>query len=87
MQSLPQSTTTTQEPVIAVYCNPGQNAAQPWIVGLKVGRSFDAQYGEFRSPIDAIRYALDVVSKRYDLPVIWPSGIVLPQPVAVSWNA
>lgn len=86
--SLSSTTQPTQEPKIAVYFNAGENAAEPWHVGLKVGRAIDAQYGRFRNPLDAIAYALDVVASRYDLPVIWPEwlNVVLPAPVAVSWN-
>lgn len=75
MQSLSPTTATTQEPKIAVYFNSGQDAANPWIVGLKVGRAYDDQYGRFRNPLDAIQYALDVVAERTDLPVIWPTWL------------
>lgn len=87
--SLSLHTTHAQEPKIAVYFNAGENAAEPWHVGLKVGRAIDAQYGRFRNPLDAIAYALDVVAHRTDLPVIWPDwlNVVLPEPVAVSWNS
>lgn len=87
--SLHHTSTPTQEPVIAVFFNNGENAQEPWHVGLKVGRAIDAQFGRFRNPLDAITYALDVVSSREGLPVIWPEWlkVVLPEPVAVSWNS
>ena len=65
---------------IQVYFNNGENAAQPWHVGLKNGKAIDDHFGSFRNPIEAIRFALDNVAERLELPVVWPDwlNVVLP---------
>ena len=63
------------EQKIVVYFNNGENASEPWHVGLKDGRAYAGDYGRFRNPLDAIEYALDVVAERTDLPVVWPKWL------------
>lgn len=63
------------ESVIQVYFSNGSNANKPWHVGLKNGRAIDAHYGDFSTPVEAIRHALDTVAERLDLPVLWPTDL------------
>ena len=59
---------------IQVYFNGGE-ARQPWHVGLHDGIAIAASYGMFRTPVEAIRFALDSVAANLDLPVIWPQWL------------
>lgn len=63
------------KPAIKVWFNNGENAMQPWHVGLHDGRCVVDHYATFRSPIEAINHAINEVSKllpdlEVDLPKI-----------------
>lgn len=64
---------------IQVYWN-GHDITQPWLVGLHDGTAIAQVYDQFRNPLDAIRFALDTVAAKVELPVVWPAWVkvVLP---------
>lgn len=62
------------KPTIQVYFNSGE-ARQPWHVAKHDGVSVVEIYRQFANPIEAIRFALDTVSAKLDLPVIWPTWL------------
>lgn len=60
---------------IKVYFNNGENANKPWHVGLHNGRCLVDHFATFKSPIEAINFALYQLG--IDLPVIWPETIII----------
>jgi len=59
---------------IQVYFCSGE-ARHPWQVALHDGKSVTAIYNQFANPVDAIRFALDTVAAKLDLPVLWPQWL------------
>lgn len=64
-----------KSPHIKIYFNNGENPAIPWHVALHDGVAVAQIYRQFRNPVDAIRFALDTVAARLDLPVLWPQWL------------
>ncbi len=59
---------------IQVYFNSG-NPVKPWHVGIHDGKAIAQSFGTYRTPIEAIRYALDTISAQNNLPVVWPEWL------------
>lgn len=59
---------------ILVYHCSGEGS-QPWLVGLYDGHAVTQIYNQFRNPLEAIRFALDNVAAKVDLPVVWPQWL------------
>jgi hypothetical protein len=63
-----------KQQTIQVYWN-GHDSAAAWHVALHDGVAIAQIYRQFRNPLDAIRFALDVVATKLNLPVIWPEWL------------
>lgn len=63
-----------KQSTIQVWFNSGE-AQKPWHVGLHDGVAVAETYRRFPEPVMAIRYALDEVSAKMELPVLWPEWV------------
>lgn len=63
-----------KEKSIQVYRCSGEGEA-PWIVALHDGLAIEHIFAQYRNPVEAIRFALDVVAARLELPVMWPQWL------------
>jgi len=59
---------------IQVYFNPGVSAKTPWHVGLHDGTAIAETFGQFSTPVEAIRRAEPVSAERR-LPIIKPAWL------------